>query len=62
MSIIFPNVTYNVALFNFIEFKCQIFLILCQIFNQFSATVTIGFRPKTGGLTLRGRNNNNWGK
>ena len=24
--------------------------------------VTIGFRPKTGKLTLRGRNNNNWGK
>ena len=25
-------------------------------------TVTIRFRPKTGGLNLRGRNNNNWGK
>ena len=24
--------------------------------------VTISFCPKTGGLTLRGRNNNNWGK
>ena len=46
MSIIFPNVTYNVALFNFIEFKCKIFLILCQIFNQFSAAHFI-FIPKT---------------
>ena len=24
--------------------------------------VTISFRPKTGKLNLRGRNNNNWGK
>ena len=26
------------------------------------SNVTIGFRPKTGKLNLRGRNNNNWGK
>ena len=25
-------------------------------------SVTISFRPKTGKLNLRGRNNNNWGK
>ena len=40
--------------------KGSFLLQFLYIFNLKS--VTIGFRPKTGKLTLRGRNNNNWGK